>query len=167
MPLSTFGRQTAYASATKEIWFYLVTIEHPDLPATLRFVARRKDEDVVSNGETYKAFPFEIAFPDSQPDQPPKSRVRIDAIGNPDDPDNDVISIVRGIKRGKPVISLQTVLQSNPDVVEASAPGMLLASVDFDRLTIEGDLTYEDTLNEPYPGNSYNAVEWPGVRGVA
>jgi hypothetical protein len=42
MPLSTFGRQTAYASATKEIWFYLVTIEHPDLPATLRFVARKK-----------------------------------------------------------------------------------------------------------------------------
>ena len=68
---------------------------------------------------------------------------------------------------GKPVISLSTVLRSNPDVVEANAPGMILPSVDFDRLTIEGDLTYEDTLNEPYPGNSYNSVEWPGVHGVA
>jgi hypothetical protein len=164
--LSDVARQAAYAQETDENFLYLVTIDHPDLPGglTIRVWNGTQDgqEDLVSNGETYKAFPFQIAFPDRQPDQPPKSRVTISAVSDPNNADTDVVTIVRSLT-SPPRIGLTCVLASQPDVIEATAPEMILTQVDFDSLTIDGDLTYERVLEEPFPAGTYSPSAYPGV----
>ena len=50
-----------YEQETNEIFHILLEIAHTDMSATLRFV--NNTEDVVSNGDTYTAFPFLIDFP--------------------------------------------------------------------------------------------------------
>lgn len=166
MSLSDVARTAIYAAETDENFLYLITIDHPDLPdgLTLRFWCGTQDdtEDLVSNGQTYIAYPFQISFPDQQPDQPPKSRVVINAVADPDDPDHDVVTIIRALS-SSPTIGLISVLASQPDVIEAQAPNMIMTSVDFDVLTIEGDLTYERVLQEPFPQGSYSPSETPGV----
>jgi hypothetical protein len=163
MPLSTQGRAAAYAQQTDQNFIYLVTVDHADLPETLRFWCgtQKEGEELVSNGNTYIAFPFEIAFPPSLPDQPPQCRVVISAVSHPD-PDLDIVSIIRTLTSA-PTIGMTVVLADQPDVIEIEAPAMQLKSVDFDRLTIEGTLGYEDLLGSPFPAGSHSPSLYPGL----
>lgn len=157
---STAFRRAIFKPETDEVFLYLLTITHPDLDGPLRFVAN--SEDIVSRGETYTAFPFTINFPGGGDDQVPSAQVSISPVSDPANPDTDIVLILRNLGSA-PKLSLETVLASQPDIVEQSALDLTLTTVDFESQTISGTLSYEDILNEPYPGDSYNPATWPGV----
>jgi hypothetical protein len=166
MPLSDTARIAGYGSETDQDFLYLVTIDHPNLPdgLTLRFWCGTEDnrEDLVSNGQTYLAYPFQIAFPDQQQDQPPQSKVVISAVTDPNDEDTDIVAILRGLP-SPPTIGLSCVLKSQPDVIENEAPDMIVTQCDYDLLQITGDLAYERVLQEPFPADSYSPAHYPAV----
>jgi hypothetical protein len=159
------GRRAMAAAETDEAYLYLVTLDHDSLDAPLRFVAalRENQTDIVSRGNAYIAYPFAIAFPNSEDGSRARTRVRITAVSDPEHPENDVVLILRNLQGDPPTITLETVLYRQPDEVERQAPDMVLEEVTTDRLVIEGSLAYEDVLTQRFPKDDYIPSKWPGA----
>lgn len=158
-------RRAIASAETDEAFLYLLTLDHEYLTEPLRFVvALREDQtDIVSRGNTYIAYPMEIAFPNQEEGSRSRARVRISAVNDPDHPEHDIVFIARNLDGDPPTITLETVLYRQPDIVERTAPDMVLEGFETDRLVIEGDLAYEDFFTQKFPKDDYNPGDWRGV----
>lgn len=58
---------------------FAVEVAHEDLAAPIRAVADVRD--LVLDGETYTAMPFQLRLPDDPDDQAPRAEVRLDNVG--------------------------------------------------------------------------------------
>jgi hypothetical protein len=154
--LSTLARQSLYGAETGEVWLLLLTIDHDDLAAPIRVVNNM--ENVTSNGEVYTAFPFTLTLPGEQEDQPPRLRLAIDNV------DRTIVASVRGLSSA-PTVQLDVCLASQPDTIEASFPGFTLRQAGYDHLVVEGDLTLEELVTEPFPEGSFTPQFFPGLYG--
>ena len=146
MPTDRF-KESAYAPETDDVWLLLVVLEHPDLTDPIR-VANNL-EDVVSNGETFTACPFDFTLPSSLEDSSPRARIRLPNVSK------EVIKAVREID-SPASISFMIVLGENPDLVEFEYRGMTLTEVTADAGTISGDVGFEDIRLEPFPSHGFN-----------
>lgn len=147
-------RAAVNARETPEVFLFLVTIEHPDLEEEIRVV--HNTEDIVSRGETFKATWFNGILPNEQEDAPAQARLSIDNISP------EILNALRSLQ-SNPLITLEVVLASDPDLVTNAWPDMELRAIDYDPLTIEGTLTYENIYNEPDPGDLYTPGSHPGL----
>lgn len=138
--LSQNALTSAFSQQTDEVWLVLLTIAHPALPAPLRFVNNM--ESVTSRGNLYVAFPFEIEFPEQDPDSAGEARISIDNI------DRQIVQTVRQIS-SPPDVTIEVVLASTPSTVEASFSGMVLRDVSYDADKVSGTLRFEDIMSEP------------------
>lgn len=152
--LSATARQALYAQETGEVFLLLLTIDHATLESPIRVA--NNFEDIVSNGNTYVAFPFQITLPDDLDDHPPAMRLSIDNV------DRAIVEAVRSIA-SPPTITLDVILVAAPDTVEASFTGFTLRNCDYDALVVEGDLALEDVLNEPFPAGSFTPDLFPSA----
>lgn len=132
----------------------LITIDHDDLPSAIRVV--NNNENVVSRGEEFIAFPFDIAIPDSLENAPPSAKLRIDNVSR------EIGQAIRLI-RSPPRITIEIVRMETPDIVEMSFPEMRLRNVRVDALTVSGDLAFEDLTREPYPAHTFSPANFPGL----
>ena len=138
--LSNTALGSMNAQATSEVWLVLLTISHATLPTPIRLV--NNNEDVVSRGNTFIAFPFEIELPGEDPDQPPKAMLRIDNV------DRRVVQTIRSIT-APPTVTLEVILASAPDTVEVSFTNMTLRNAQYDATTVSGELTFDSIYTEP------------------
>lgn len=138
--LSQNALNSAFAQQTDEVWLVLLTIEHPSLVTPLRFVNNM--ESVTSRGNLYVAFPFEIEFPEQDPDTAGEARITIDNI------DRQIVQTIRSIT-SPPQVTLEVILASSPSTVEASFSGMVLRDVTYDAVKVSGVLRFEDIMTEP------------------
>jgi hypothetical protein len=152
--LSIAARQAVNAQETNEVFLLLLTLDHEDLAEPIRVV--NNTEDIVSRGMTFVAYPFEIALPDEDPESVARVTLRIDNV------DREIVRSLRALQAPLSV-SLEVVLASSPDVVEAGPFNLTLVAAEYDALTITGELAFEDVLNEPFPGHSYVPSEYPGL----
>lgn len=153
-PLSSVARRALFAQETDQVFLLLLTIAHPSLTASIRCVDNT--EDIVSRGETYIAFPFEITLPDERDETPPRMRLRIDNV------DRSIVQAVRTIQ-SPPTITLEVVLAASPSTIEARFDGFQLRQTTYDALTVEGDLEAEAVLSEPFPAGSFIPSDFPGL----
>lgn len=137
--LSTNALSSAFAQQTDEVWLVLLTIDHPSLTTPLRFVNNM--ESVTSRGDLFIAFPFEIEFPEQDPDSAGEARITIDNI------DRQIVTTIREIT-SPPSVTLEVVLASTPSTVEASFTGMVLRDVKYDAVKVSGTLRFEDIMSE-------------------
>lgn len=137
---STAGTASINAQFTDEVWLTLLTINAPELDAPLRFV--NNNESLESRGEVYLAFPFDIEFPGQDEENPGEARLVIDNI------DRSIVNFVRSIST-PPSITIEVVLASSPDTVEAAFANMTLRNVSYDAKTVSGLLKFEDIVVEP------------------
>jgi hypothetical protein len=139
--LSPAALASAFAESTGEVWLLLCTIEHPDIEGdALRFVNNM--ESVTSRGELYIAFPFTVELPGEDAENLGEARLRIDNI------DRMIVEVIRTIS-SPPTVTLEVVLASSPDAVEASFEGMTLRAVSYDAQAVSGVLKFEDIAGEP------------------
>ena len=138
--LSTAARQAIYGAQTAEVFLPLLTIAHPALSPSLYFVSNT--QNVTSRGQVYLGWPFEIALPGEFDDQQPVVQLRIDNV------DRRILEGIRMLT-SPPTVTLEVVLASAPDTVEAGPFALSLRTIGYDALVITGTLTYEDVLNEP------------------
>lgn len=138
--LSDAGRASAFAQETSEVWLVLLTLSHADLAQPLRFV--NNTAAVVSRGETYVGFPFEITLPGEDGEAFGQARIRIDNV------DRAIVNTVRSLDSPLQVL-IEVVLASQPDTVEASFDGLTLRSAEYDALVVTGVLRFEEVLSEP------------------
>lgn len=152
--LSLAARQGINAQETDEVFLLLLTLDHEDIAEPIRVVNNM--EDVISRGDTYIAYPFEIALPDEDPESVARVTLRIDNV------DREIVKSLRAI--ASPLsVALEVVMASSPDLVEAGPFNMTLVSAEYDALTVTGELAFEDVLNEPFPGHAYVPSDYPGL----
>lgn len=154
MSVSATAKAALFAQETDEAFLPLLTVEHEDLDQPYHFVDN--PVNVVSRGRTYLGFPFQVDLPPQDPDRPPRVRLTIDNV------DRRIVQALRAIDT-PPTITLEIVLASDPDTVEAGPFVMTLANADYDAVQIEGDLAHQDVLNEPFPGDTFNPAAFPGL----
>ncbi|MBE0598443.1 MAG: DUF1833 family protein, partial [Desulfuromonadales bacterium] len=104
----------------------------------------------------YQPFPFDIALPADRDDQISKVTLTIDNV------DRAIVRAVRELASA-PTVTLEIVLASSPDVVEAGPFEFTLQDAGYDALTVSGTLGYEDILNEPFPAGAFVPAAFPGM----
>lgn len=152
--LSSVAKSAIFAQETGEVFLLMLTISHATLTAPIRVV--NNTENITSNGNLFTAFPFMLTLPDEREDQPPRMHITIDNV------DRQIVQAVRNMT-SPPTIQLDVILASQPDTLEASFPGFTLRQANYDVLTVEGDLTLEDVVLEPFPALSFAPQTFPGL----
>lgn len=160
-PYASRGRQLSpvllramFAESTTEVVLALLTISHPNLVDPIRVV--NNTEAIISQGYTWAAFPFEITLPNEADDELPVMTLKID------NTDRQIVTVVRNLV-GAPDITLDLIVASQPDIVEATFTGFKLKNVNYDNLTVEGELRLEEVLSEPYPKDCFTPALFPGA----
>ncbi|MDD3089024.1 MAG: DUF1833 family protein [Candidatus Omnitrophica bacterium] len=146
MPISEELKQDCFSNES-DLPLVLLTISHASLDDDIRVVNNK--EDVVSNGDEYIAFPFEIRLPDSKEDSQPSASLTISNVSR------EIGLAIRSITT-PPEITIQIVRQDTPDIVEAQFVGLRLNNVKYDVLTVTGDLEFEDLTREEYPAVKFS-----------
>ena len=137
---TTAGTASINAQSTDEVWLTLLTIDSDELAAPLRFV--NNNESLSSRGNVFMAFPFDIEFPGQDEENPGEARLVIDNI------DGSIVNFIRNIVT-PPAVSIEVVLASTPNSVEAAFANMTLRNVSYDAKTVSGLLKFEDIVVEP------------------
>lgn len=132
----------------------LLEIDHADLANPILVVNNK--ENIISNGDEYTAYPFEIVLPDSSEESPPRAKLRIDNVSR------DIGQTIREIT-SPPSVAIKVIRQDDFDTVEIEFTGMILRNVTYDALSVEGDLFFEDLSREPYPAYTFNPANYKGI----
>ena len=154
MTLSDSARGAMFAEETSDGLFALLTIDHDDLSAPIRVV--HNQVDVVSRGDTFTAFPFELILPTSEPDSPPRAQLTIDNVSR------EIGQAIRTVSSA-PTVLIEVVRIDDPDTLELSFPALNLRNVRFDVAKVTGDLVSEDLQLEPYPALTFSPPHFPGL----
>jgi hypothetical protein len=132
----------------------LLEIDHSSLSEPIRVCNNKVN--IMSNGEDYIGFPFEIILPDSKEDSPPTSKLRIDNVSR------EIGQAIRLIS-SPPSVTIKVVRQETPDVIEAEFSGMYMTNVSYDAFSVEADLQFEDLTKEPYPYLTFSPALFRGI----
>lgn len=147
-------KSAVFASETAEVFILLLTISHPNLATPIRVSS--DSVDTPSRGNTFVAYPFEMTLPTDGSGGPPRCQLSIDNI------DRMIIQNIRSIG-SSPSVDIEIVLASALDTVEASFPAFNLREVRYDALVVEGEITLESFLGEPYPAALFSPADFPGL----
>jgi hypothetical protein len=151
--LSTTLVEAVLSQETKEIYLILLTISSDDLSYDLRFV--NNYEDVVSGGETFLGFPFQISLPHDEERRLPSVKLIIDNVAR------EIIDEIRTLTT-PPTVQMDIILASDPDTIEDGPYILTLREANWDRLTISGRLQGDDILNQKY-GEQFTPQNAPGL----
>lgn len=154
--LTAATRQAALASQTGEVFLYLLALSHPQM-VTMYFV--NNTVDIVSNGNTYMAFPFDLTLPDDREDTITRIHLVIDNI------DRRIVAAVRSIDTPA-TFTISVIRAAEPNVLIAGPVSCTLRNVTYGAMTVEGDLApWENILDEPVPQHTYTPATAPGLFG--
>ena len=151
------------AASVDTAFIVLVTVSHSSFTDDIR-VASDPYEDlptagvrgVISNGDEYLHCPFTIELPAQDDSGVARARISIDNV------DRTVVAAARSAD--SPVsIKIQIVLSSAPDTVEVLVDGFRLEAVEYDALTVSGEISVEYFDLEPFPKGRFNPSEWSGL----
>jgi hypothetical protein len=145
------------APETDEAFIVLVTIEHPDLPTPVYL--NNSGQNMMSRGLTFLACPIQPTLSEDSDDRPPQAKLVIDNI------DRGLVAAIREAAAGgvAPVVALELVKASAPDVVEAEFTDFEMREITYDSLTIESTLTLEGLFKEPACGYSFTPTYFSGL----
>jgi hypothetical protein len=147
-------RAAVNAQQTGEVFLVILEIDHADMVTPIRVV--NDQISVMSGGDYYAAFPFQVQMPDESDDTMPFVTLRIDNV------DQQIVTALRQLTSA-PTVTLSVVLASDPDTVEAGPFTFSLAQATYDANAVAATLTYEDVLSEPIPGDKFTPNNFPGV----
>lgn len=152
--LSLPALQAALAQETDQVFLACLVISHVDLATPIRLV--NDAVNLARAAGTYLAFPFQFELPSQDESQLPAVRLLIDNV------DRSIVQWIRTLS-SPPTVTMDVVLASSPNTVEAGPFAMTLKSAPYDANQIQGELGFEDVLNEPFPKDSFTPSAFPGL----
>lgn len=161
MPLSLAAKQAMRAHSTPKVLVPLLTVHHPDLQNTALYLASNT-EDVLSNGDLFISFPFRFILPLDNSKDDVEVKLELHASGSETNEEDNLVRIVRTIEE-PPTSDLQLALADTPDTIEYEFLGLTWHDVNYADGIITCGLSYEDTLNEPFPGDRFDVRFFPGL----
>lgn len=152
MPLATVVN--TLHTDTALLW--LLTVREPNNNIVLRAAANL--EAVVSRGNTYEAFPFEVKLAPDDGQRIQGIQVTFPNVGR------ELMEVIREYSpETPPGVLLELVLSDAPDTVEKQVDFLRVGSVDYDTLTatfnLIGDLTFGRKTSLP----TYSQYEFPAL----
>ena len=145
-------RESVYSSSTNEAFIVLIDIQYDSTHIRLS----SDNVDTVSNGNTFTAYPFEISLPSDPDESITRGSITIDNI------DRSIVEAVRSATEA-PDITIQIVLASDPDTIEAEFSGFKLSNVRYNALTVTADISIESFVHEPFPGDHFLPSTFPSL----
>ena len=152
--LKSLLKEAAFSQETDEVFLVLVTIDHADLTDPIRVV--NNTENITLRGDLYIAYPFNITLPDSREDTPPSARLQIDNVSR------EIGEAIRTME-SPATVKIEVVRVGSPPFVELSFPEFALRDVNWDALTVSGELRVENFVNEPFPAGIFSPAGFPGL----
>ena len=135
----------------------IITVMHSTLSSPLRYVA--DTQDLIFNGNTYTAFPFEIKPPDDDEDTVPDVKLVIDNVGQ------DLVDLIR--QASDPPDVEMYIVDKAPDGTVQPIVGPLnfrMNGVGYNQEIVEISLGYEvDVLNMSATSVFFNPSVAPGL----
>jgi len=156
-------RQAVYGQRTEEALLVLIKIDHEDFVGLsldpLRFTSDGVDtvSTVDGGSESYLSYPFRIILPSNIEVGITHGSIVIDNI------DRSIVSAIRQISSKPCTVSIWVVLASSPNTVEAEFTGFRFSNINYDKLIISGEITIENFLSEPFPGDTFLPSTFPGL----
>ncbi|MEG3078468.1 DUF1833 family protein [Halomonas sp. 5021] len=147
-------RESAFAEATGDVWLPLLTISHPDINPSIRVVFNT--QAIVSRGDEFLPFPFDVKLPNETDDAPSRARLIIDNVSR------EIAQAVRSI-RTSPSVMIEIIRADAPDTVEMSWPNFWLRNVSWNAQQVSGELVLEDLTDEPYPAGTFTPASFPAL----
>lgn len=141
------------ARETTEAFLMLLTLT-PSEGQVIRLV--NNTTDITSREAVFIHFPFSLDLPSDEQGQIAEARIVLDNVSRV------LIDEIRNLPTPLTAL-LEVILASTPDVIEASFPDFTLRSITYNMVTIEGSLTLEDFLSEPYPKDILTANNYPAM----
>lgn len=148
-------KAAVYAQQTDEIFLILLRLTLPTDPVSYLYLVNNTS-DIVSNGQTYTAFPFSISLPTDENGRPSEATIAIDNVSRA------LVDELRGLTAPLGV-RIQLIRASDPDVIEAEFDDFELRDVRYDAFSIQGRLTLESFISEPYPKDTLSAGNFAGL----
>ncbi len=161
--ISNAFKLAASQQNTNEVWVTLLTISHPSFTDDVRIsddptetLPIADQRGTVSNGLEYVFCPFTIQLPPQNETGVAQAEIRVDNVGE------ELMKPVR--QAGSAVgVKVQIILASTPDHIEKEYDNLQLQVVDYDALTVSGNLGMEWFELEPFPSGRYTPSTAPGI----
>ncbi len=112
--------------------------------------------NVISRGDTFVAYPFDLKLPSDEPGSAPTASVTIDNVSK------EIVDNLRQIE-SPALFLMELVRAAEPDTVEIAFTQFQLKNVKGDVFQITGDLTVEDISTEPFPSKTFSPAAFPGL----
>lgn len=146
--------QGMLAQHTDAVFLELLTITHADLSSPIRIV--NNTEEIVSDGNTFSPFPFQVTLPSDVEDAEPVARVTVSNV------DQTVITALRSVSSA-PTFTLAVVLAESPSTYEYGPIDLELRDYQVTKQSIQMNLSLTNLAQEPYPSLSFDPVRFPGL----
>ena len=148
-----FKKRTGASAGEEPV--VLIEITHPQLAQPYRVV--NDAQDLVSNGNNYTACGFEVTLPDDVAGSMPRAPIAIDNIGG------ELRAWLDASLGGRDAsMRMMQVMRGTPNVIEQEFTlDLLNTRMGMDR--IQGELGYENVLDQPALAATYTPETAPGL----
>lgn len=168
--LSPQALKAMFSSETDEQIITLLTIEDPSDPGTpirlcdsftQRLTSLTTDDEVVygvvSRGQEYIFLPLEISLPSEEETGAGRCSIVLNYVTP------EAIQLVRQNLVNPTQVTLELVLNSNTNYVEATFPGFQVIGATYTSESITLDLDMIDYTKEPFPCYNFTPNYFPGL----
>lgn len=146
--------QQLMASSSEDPFLMLFTLSHPSFANEVRLV--NNTEDIVSNGNTFTAFPVSVTMPNDDGESQREVRITFDNVSR------YLIRELRGVTT--PIdIKIEMVLASDPDFVEISLEDLKLKQIQYNSTRVSGNIVMDNFLNTAMGDEKYVPTIYPGL----
>lgn len=154
--VSSNALRAMLAQETEEVFLVCLTIAHPSLSTP--FLLVNDYNPLARSAGTFEPFAFDISLPNEQDDQLPQVTMTIDNI------DNEILRAIRTLTGVRPKVTMELVLASSPDTVEAGPFKFTILSINYTDASIQGTIGFEDDfLNTAFPADTYTPTNSKGL----
>lgn len=144
------------AASSDALVLALLEITHPSLTA-IRLV--NNTEAVVSDGDTFAAFPFSVILPPEGDGETPVIQCSVSNVSQ------EIVIAARTVAGSKTLATanLYIVEHADPDTILVSYPSFRVQNLTYTADVVTFDLTIEHFLNEPFPAGTFTPGKFPGI----
>ena len=152
--LSNELKQQLFAQESNDPFLTLVTLTHASFTARLV----NNSVDIVSNGETFTAFPMKITLPVDDGETSRDFTIEFDNVSL------DLIANLRSVTDDIGV-KIELILASLPDVIQMSHEDLVIRTITYDKSRISARIVLDNFLSVGMTSEKYTPILYPGMFG--
>lgn len=142
-----------YGQQSSDPFLTIITVSHTSF-GTRRYV--NNTEDLISNGETFVAFPFRITLPADDGETQRSAQIEFDNVSL------ELLDEIRSVTSPMD-LKVEMVLASDPDSIQITLENLKLRNINYDRQKIRATISMDDFLNSEVTSERYEPHNFPGL----